>query len=93
MDCVDGYHVVELAMEERHKMTFATDISVYHKATYPLGTVIPKTYMQYRMHAPRNQLKLTLKRLLIILYSFNATDVLQNLLNAIPLPHGIAFSP
>ena len=25
MDCVDGYHVVELAMEERQKITYATE--------------------------------------------------------------------
>jgi hypothetical protein len=42
LDCVDGYHWVELAKEDRHKTTFATEWGLYRYLRVPQGTVIFK---------------------------------------------------
>ena len=37
MDCVDGYHGVELAEEDRHKTTFATEWGLFRYLRVPQG--------------------------------------------------------
>ena len=37
LDCVDGYHGVELAVEDRHKTTFATEWGLYRYCRVPQG--------------------------------------------------------
>ena len=51
LDCVDGYHGVELAEKDCHKTTFATESGLYATSVYPKviclrGTVTPNTPMQ-----------------------------------------------
>ena len=37
LDCMDGYHSVELAKEDRHKTTFATECGLYRYLRTPKG--------------------------------------------------------
>jgi hypothetical protein len=37
LDCVDGYHGIELAVEDRHKITFSTELGLYHYRRAPQG--------------------------------------------------------
>jgi hypothetical protein len=37
LDCVDGYHSVELAKEDRHKTIFATEWGLFHYLRVPQG--------------------------------------------------------
>ena len=37
LDCVDGYHGIELAEEDRHKTTFATEWGKFHYCRAPQG--------------------------------------------------------
>ena len=53
MDCVDRYHGVKLAVEDRHKNTFNTEWGMFRY----LEIATLKTQTPFLMHAQGNQLK------------------------------------
>ena len=68
LDCVDGYHGVELDKEDRHKTTFATEWGLYRYLRVPQGYLssgdsYTKQLMQFLMPAQRNLLNMTMRRL------------------------------
>ena len=67
LDCVDGYHGVELAKEDRHKTTFATEWGLFRYLRVPQGYLSSQsTQTRFWMRALENLWNMTMKRSLMI---------------------------